>query len=106
MRWLAVLLLFAAGCTMVRDPHAPRTVTASQAGGQYRVYHGERLRILLPGDTSQGYDWRRSEPQIVAVVPEGPPQKDGWYFTPVRSGKETLRFESGERAVTYLIDVR
>jgi hypothetical protein len=106
VRIVAAALVLLAGCTFLRDPHAPRTVTASEAGGQFRVDHGERLRVLLPGEKDGGYEWRRIEPQIVAVVPEGPPQKDGWYFTPVRSGKETLRFESAERAVTYDITVR
>ena len=104
MRFVAVALVLLGGCTFLRDPHAPRTITAGEQGGALRVVHGERLRILLPGEKNQ--EWRRVEPQIVAVVPEGPPQKDGWYFTPVRSGKETLRFESGERAVSYEITVR
>lgn len=39
------------------------------------------------------------------MIPTGPQQGDTWMFMPVRSGEETLRFESGEKNVTYDIRV-
>ena len=115
MRRFAALLVFAlAGC-MARswDPHAPKTVVGSQEGGAVTVQHGARLRIPLANDPAGAYEWRRVEPQILMVVAESPPDAEGQYFTPVRSGDEKLRLEyrpvsgqgAAQRAVSYDITV-
>ena len=111
----AVLLTFAlAGCaSRWGDPHAPKTVVADEAGGAVTVNHGARLQIPLVNDPAGAYEWRRVEPEILRIVLEGPPDAEGQYFTPVRSGEEKLRLEyrpvSGEggaqRAVSYDITV-
>jgi hypothetical protein len=100
---LAALLSFAllAGCaTGSLDPHRPKTIEARAEGGKVRVAHGQRLRIPL------GAEWHRSEPPIMAVVLEGAPQPDAQMFTPVRTGQETLKFESAQKTVSYDIEVR
>ena len=99
---LSLVVLVLAGCATTWDPHAPKTVTAGPEGGKVTVEHGQRLLFRLPAGVQ---DWRRVEPQIQAVIPAGPQQGDTWMFTPVRSGEETLRFESGEKNVTYDIHV-
>lgn len=98
----SLLVLLLAGCATTWDPHAPKTVTAGPEGGKVTVEHGQRLLFRLPAGV---HDWHRVEPQIRAVIPTGPQQGDTWMFTPVRSGEETLRFESGEKNVTYDIRV-
>ncbi len=105
MRALAALLAAGVlcGCSTTADPHAPRTVVAGEAGGEVRVQHGQRLRIELPGVGS--YAWNREEPQTPVVIAQGPPETDVWMFTPVRSGKETLRFATAQRTVTYEVTV-
>ena len=118
---LALLLPTASGCvwlndvTRIPDPHAPKTVTADESGGEVKLDHGQRLRIRLPAVSAPGNDWRRVEPRILAVMAEGPRQGDIWMFTPVRSGQETLHLEYGpvqepaaapQRAITYIIFVR
>ena len=95
MRLLAASLALAlAGC-MARswDPHAPKTVVASERGGAVTVNHGERLRFPLATDPNGAYEWRRAEPQILRVIAEGPADPEGLNFTPVRSGEEKLRLE-------------
>jgi predicted secreted protein len=114
-RGLAALLVLAlAGCVARSwDPHAPKTVTASQEGGALTVNHGARLRIPLANDPAGEYEWRRVEPQILKVVAEGPPDAEGQSFTPVRSGEEKLTLEyrpvsgqgAAQRAVSYDITV-
>ncbi|HEY5898208.1 MAG TPA: hypothetical protein VIV54_11620 [Burkholderiales bacterium] len=108
-----VVLLLGGGCANLWDIHAPRTVSVGPGGGAVTVNHGERLRIGLASDAS-GYEWRRVEPPVMMVVMEGPPDAQGFNFTPVRSGEEKLRFEhrpaSGEgtadRVLSYDITVR
>lgn len=100
---LAALLssAFLAGCaTGSLDPHRPKTIEAKAEGGDVRLDHGQRLRIPL------GAEWTRREPSIVAVLPQEAPQPDGQLFTPVRSGTETLVFQSAEKKVSYNIEVR
>lgn len=121
MRAFVLSILLLPGCawfndyTGLRDPHAPKTVTAGAAGGKLRLDHGQRLRIRLPADATSGYEWRPVEPPILMVMVEAPPEQDSWYFTPMRTGKETLRFEyrrpedpgaAAQRTVTYEITVR
>ncbi len=102
MKRLALLVVFLAGCSTARDPHAPKTVSAGPEGGEVTVEHGQRLRLQLPA----GADWHRVEPQIQTVIPAAPREGDVWMFTPVRSGQETLRLESPQGgAVTYQITV-
>ena len=113
---LSVLLLAAlAGCSTTRDPHAPRTIRAGEAGGPITLDHGQRLFIGLPSDPASGHEWRRVEPMIMTVVPVGAPEPGGMWFTPVRSGSENLRFEyrplssesaAAQKAVSYDITVR
>jgi hypothetical protein len=100
---VALAAALAAGCSTAHDPHAPRTVVAGEAGGEVRVQHGQRLRIELPNVGS--YAWTREEPQMPVVIAQGPPEADAWMFTPVRSGKETLRFAMAQRTVTYDVTV-
>ena len=100
---LAALLSFAclAGCaTGSLDPHRPKTIEPSAEGGKVSLAHGQRLRIPL------GAEWRRTEPTPMAVVMDGAPQPDAHLFAPVRSGLETLKFESAEKTVSYDIEVR
>lgn len=97
----ALALLLLAACATSWDPHAPRTVVAGEQGGAVTVRHGQRLRIELPNIAA----WTRDEPEVVAVVPQGPPEADAWMFTPVRNGRETLRFAMAERTVTYEVTV-
>jgi len=100
---LAALLSFAllGGCaTGSLDPHRPKTIEAGADGGKVSVAHGQRLHIPL------GDEWRRAEPPIMAVVAQGAPQPDGIVFTPVRTGQETLKFESAQKTVSYDIEVR
>lgn len=103
MKRLLALAVLLSGCSTTWDPHAPRTITAGEAGGEVRVKHGQRLRIQLPGVGD--YAWSREEPQTPVVLAHGAPQGDAWMFTPVRSGKETLRFSMPQRTVTYEITV-
>ena len=101
-RLLALLSAAAlAGCaTGSLDPHRPKTIEARAEGGEVRIDHGQRLRIPL------GAEWRRREPPVMAVVLEGAPQPDSHLFTPVRTGRETLKFESAQKTVSYDIEVR
>jgi len=102
------------GCSTTRDPHAPKTIVAPPNGGSVTLSHGQRLRILLADDPKGVYAWRRTEPVLLAVVAEGPPTPQGFYYTPVRSGSEKLRFDYGpvagdgpvRRTVSYDISVR
>lgn len=115
MRLLLIVIAFAlAGCSTTRDPHAPKTITARDTGGPITLSHGQRLFIFLASDPASGYEWRRVEPLVVMVVPVGAPLPQGSWFTPVRSGTETLRFEyrplSGDatpqKTVSYDVTVR
>lgn len=101
MRFLWVCLL--AGCSTTWDPHAPKTITAPETGGEVRVKHGQRLEVKLP--TATEGEWRLREPMTPVVIAEGAPAADGIRMTPVRSGEETLRFENGQRSVSYRITV-
>ena len=111
---LSVLLVFAAGCSTTRDPHAPKTVTARAEGGDVTLKHGQRLRIPLAADPSGALEWHRVEPPIMAVVAQGAPDAQGFNFTPVRTGNESLRFEyrpvggegTPQKTVSYDITVR
>jgi hypothetical protein len=99
---LVAAALIVGGCSTTWDPHKPRTISAGPEGGDVTVEHGQRLRLQLPTDA----DWHRVEPQIQAVIPAAPRQGDVWMFTPVRSGKETLRLESPQGgSVTYQVSV-
>lgn len=102
---LAVLAgaLLAGGCSTVMDPHAPRTISATEQGGEVVVKHGQRLRIQLAKIGERA--WQREEPQTPVVIEQGPPEGDVWLYTPVRSGKETLRFSTQQRTVTYEVIV-
>jgi hypothetical protein len=111
---LSALVLLAAACSTTRDPHAPKNVIAGAEGGAVTIKHGQRLRIPLASDASSDLQWRRVEPLILAVVAEGPADPQGFNFTPVRTGNETLRFEyrpvAGEgdpqKVLSYDITVR
>jgi len=113
MRPAIVVVLLAAGCSTVWDPHAPKTVIASDDGGAVTVKHGQRLRLPLATEPGGEYEWRLAEPPVRAVVAEGPADEQGLNFTPVRSGEEQLRLEyrpvSGEgapqRIVSYNVSV-
>ncbi|MFN2645541.1 MAG: hypothetical protein ABR570_11155 [Burkholderiales bacterium] len=104
-----------AGCTGSGrwDPHAPRTVTASEQGGQVVVQHGDRLRLPLASDPAGAYEWRLVEPPVRMVVAEGPPGEQGINLTPVRTGEEQLRLEyrpvasegPAQRSVSYDVTV-
>jgi hypothetical protein len=102
MKRLSFLVVFVAACSTTHDPHAPSTVVAGPEGGDVTVGHGQRLRLQLPADS----EWHRIEPMIKTVIPAGPREGDTWMFTPVRSGQETLRFESPQASVTYNVTVR
>ena len=112
MRTFLPLVFLLAGCSTTFDPHAPSTIVVEKAG-EVRIGHGDRLQIRLPIAVS-GSEWRRREPAIVAVLAEGLIDKNGVRMTPIRSGKETLRFEElpvqGEgtaaRSLSYEITVR
>ena len=111
MRAILPLLLLA-GCSTTWDPHAPRTIVAPESGGEVTVKHGQRLQVKLPA-AGEGMEWRTREPMTMVVLAEAAPQRDGRHMTPIRSGKETLRFEevpergdgSAQRAVSYEITV-
>jgi predicted secreted protein len=101
-----------AGCQAI-DIHKPKTVVAPEGGGELTVKHGQRLRIPLPAEAQgDGYSWRQRAPLVMAVIIESPPEANVWSFTPVRSGKETLRLElarPGEadvkRTISYEVEV-
>ena len=113
MRPAIVLVVLAAGCSTTIDPHAPKTVTASDEGGRVTVNHGQRLHLPLATEPGGQYEWRLAEPPVRAVVAEGPVDEKGLNFTPVRSGEQRLRLEyrpvSGEgapqRIVSYDVTV-
>jgi predicted secreted protein len=113
MRPAIVLVVLAAGCSTVWDPHAPKTVTAGDEGGAVTVKHGQRLHLPLATEPGGKYEWRLAEPPVRAVVAEGPADEKGLNFTPVRSGEQQLRLEyrpvSGEgapqRIVSYDVSV-
>lgn len=98
--FFAVLL---GACSTTWDIHKPRTISAGGDGGEVQVKHGQRLRIELPG--AGKYAWQRQEPQTPVIIAQQPPEDDAWMFTPVRSGKETLRFAMPDRTVTYEVTV-
>ncbi len=95
--------LLAGGCSTTWDPHAPRTISVGEEGGAVQVKHGQRLRIQLASIAEHA--WQREEPQTPVVIAQGPPEGDVWLYTPVRSGKETLRFTMQQRTVTYEVTV-
>ena len=113
MRPVLVIALLAAGCSTSWDPHAPKTVTASEEGGAVSVKHGQRLHLPLAAEPGSAYEWRLAEPPVRMVVAQGPGDQRGLDFTPVRSGEEQLRLEyrpvSGEgapqRIVSYNVTV-
>jgi hypothetical protein len=97
--------LVLAGCsTGSLDPHRPKTITASEEGGQVSLSHGQRL--FVPLKSEPGNDWKRIEPPIMMIIAESAPELDGVMFTTVRSGTETLVFQKADRKVTYEIEVR
>jgi len=106
-----VALVAIAGCSTSWDPHAPKTVTASDDGGAVSVHHGDRLHLPLTAE--EGYEWRLVEPPVRMVLAEGPPAEQGLDFTPVRTGAEQLRLEyrpiaveaPAQRSVTYDVTV-
>jgi hypothetical protein len=106
------IFLFLTACSTTWDPHAPGTVTAPEAGGEVSVKHGQRLQVKLPA-AAEGNEWRSREPVTVAVMAVAAPERDGVSMTPVRSGKESLRFEErplrgegeAKRVVSYEITV-
>ena len=109
--WLVSLLLLG-GCSTPWDVHAPRNITAAENGGEVTVKHGQRLEVKLPA-AAEGNEWRTREPITMAVMAVAAPERDGVRMTPVRSGKETLRFEErplrgegeAKRVVSYEITV-
>jgi len=111
MRAILPLLLLA-GCSTTWDPHAPSTIVAPESGGEVTVKHGQRLQVKLPA-AGEGMEWRTREPMTMVVLAETAPQRDGRRMSPIRSGKETLRFEEvpergdgeAKRAVSYEITV-
>jgi hypothetical protein len=111
MRAILPLLLLA-GCSTTWDPHSPSTIVAPEGGGEVTVQHGQRLQVKLP-TAAEGNEWRTREPMTMTVIGETAPKPDGLSMTPVRSGKETLRFEemplrgegAAQRAVSYEITV-
>lgn len=112
MRALLVSLVFLGGCSTTWDPHSPGTVVAPETGGEVKVGHGQRLQVRLPA-AGQGMEWRTREPMTGVVLAETYPEPDGLRMTPVRSGKETLRFEEvpvsgtadAKRVVSYDVTV-
>ncbi|HET7364686.1 MAG TPA: hypothetical protein VFJ70_14055 [Burkholderiales bacterium] len=113
MRAAIVLVLLAAGCSTVADPHAPTTVIASEEGGAITLKHGQRLHLPLAAEPGGQYEWRLAEPPVRAVLAEGPADESGFNFTPVRSGEERLRLEyrpvggegAPQRIVSYDVTV-
>jgi len=113
MRAAIVLVLLAAGCSTVYDPHAPKTVMASEDGGAVTVKHGQRLHLPLTAEPGAQYEWRIAEPPVRAILAEGPADETGLNFTPVRSGEEQLRLEyrpvggegTPQRIVSYDVTV-
>ena len=106
-----LVAVFLGGCSTTWDPHAPRTITAPEAGGEVTVKHGQRLRVPVPAPEA-GYDWLKREPVTVVVMAEGLVDAQGLQFTPVRSGKETLLLElrkpnedAAKRTITYEVTV-
>ena len=112
MRLLFASMVLLGGCSTTWDPHAPSTIVAPETGGEVTVKHGQRLQVRLPA-AGEGMEWRTREPLTMVVLAETAPERDGRRMTPIRSGKETLRFEempergAGEakRAVSYEITV-
>jgi hypothetical protein len=112
MRALVVSVVFLAGCSTTWDLHAPRTVVAPEKGGAVEVDHGHRLLVKLPA-AAEGSEWRPREPMTMVVIAEGPVDEVGLRMTPVRSGKQTLRFEelpkqgdgSPQRVLSYEVTV-
>ncbi len=112
MRAFLPLALLVAGCSTTWDPHAPSTIVVEKAG-EVRIDHGQRLQIKLPLAAS-GSEWRRREPITMVVLAEGLVDRNGLRMTPIRSGKETLRFEelpvegegAAQRTFSYEITVR
>ena len=112
MRLLFASMVLLGGCSTTWDPHAPGTIVAPETGGEVTVKHGQRLQVKLPA-AGEGMEWRTREPLTMVVLAETAPERDGRRMTPIRSGKETLRFEempergAGEakRAVSYEITV-
>jgi len=112
MRALLACLVLLGGCTTPWDVHAPRNIAAPENGGEVSVPHGHRLVVKLPAP-AQGNEWRLREPMTTVVMAEGLADAEGLRMTPVRSGKETLRFEelpergdgAAQRAVSYEITV-
>lgn len=112
MRTLVATLAFGLAACGSMDVHGPKTVVAPAEGGAVTVTHGNRLRLPLATKANDGYEWHRSEPQILTIVAEGPPDPDGISFTPVRSGEEKLRLEyrplnggPAQRTVDYTVTV-
>jgi len=113
MRAAIVLVLAAAGCSTVWDPHAPKTVMASGEGGAVTVKHGQRLHLPLAAEPGGQYEWRMAEPPVRSILAEGPADDSGLNFTPVRSGEEQLRLEyrplggegAPQRIVSYDVTV-
>jgi hypothetical protein len=113
MRALVASVVFLAGCSTTWDPHALRTIVAPEKGGAVEVDHGQRLLVKLP-TPAQGSEWRPREPMTMVVIAEGPVDPEqGQRMTPVRSGKQTLRFEelpvqgegSPQRVLSYEVTV-
>ena len=112
MRLLLVSIVLLGGCSTTWDPHAPSTIVAPETGGEVTVKHGQRLQVRLPA-VAQGMEWRTREPMTRVVLAETYPEPDGLRMTPVRSGKETLRFEevpalgegSAQRSVSFEVTV-
>ena len=113
MRAAIVLVLAAAGCSTVWDPHAPKTVLASAEGGAVTLKHGQRLHLPLAAEPGGQYEWRMAEPPVRSILAEGPADDSGLNFTPVRSGAEQLRLEyrpvggegAPQRIVSYDVTV-
>jgi predicted secreted protein len=109
----AIVLVLAAGCSTVWDPHAPKTVMAREEGGAVTVKHGQRLHLPLAAEPGGQYEWRMAEPPVRSILAEGPADDSGLNFTPVRSGEEQLRLEyrpvggegAPQRIVSYDVTV-
>ena len=112
MRWPVAFLIFMSGCSTTWDPHAPSTIVAPETGGEVTVKHGQRLQVKLPA-AGQGMEWRTREPMTMAVLAETAPERDTRRMTPIRSGKESLRFEelplkgegTAQRSLSYEVTV-
>ena len=113
MRAAIVLVLAAAGCSTVWDPHAPKTVMAREEGGAVTVKHGQRLHLPLAAEPGGQYEWRMAEPPVRSILAEGPADDSGLNFTPVRSGEVQVRLEyrpvggegAPQRIVSYDVTV-